>query len=517
MSKDVNVHVKVKDTAESKQMLEDFARSVDALGGRVEQMGTKSSRALTWFTKGLKDLIGPLGFAALAMAVATTALKIAHFFDQIKTRADEAVRKVESIRIAFKDLFEAMNAFDEKSQKQVTQETFERLQKTKVSIGTGLPIETAYARQFKGMVESGQITQKQYNQGLEGMLTYGERRGGEATPDLITMMAGWGMNTPEQQGAFSRQITAGAGISGLTDKDLIEELGRVGPTIKAMGWTPEQAIGAVATLASGEIGRQKLALPAMTLQGLLTPNLTDIKKLGIPENIAQDPLQLLGYISAKGQQMEQKPFMQMLTSLYGGSAAGTYKLLSTSQAGMGDLLQWAGGPKGLAAISAEEAGRQGTLGAQLSGTEATVSLEQLKTLPTEEAWKRIRQIGEAKKEMFRIREPIRQFWDEIFVGNLWGDWREKAVQEEAAKRGWEKSLSPEEFGQITGGLPGESGQIGMLNYYWYNMSPQQKLKTLTGGNKNSPVIINNDSSNRINYYPRVGDDMRGPRTRGFIE
>ena len=57
------------------------------------------------------------------------------------------------------------------------------------------------------------------------------------TPELITLMAGWGMTTPEQQGIFRRQIGAVSSKSGLTEEEIIAALGRGAPTVKAMGWT----------------------------------------------------------------------------------------------------------------------------------------------------------------------------------------------------------------------------------------------------------------------------------------
>jgi len=175
-----------------------------------------------------------------------------------------------------------------------------------------------------------------------------ERHGKEATADLISIMAGWSMVTPEQQGRFRRQIAAGAQQVGLTDADIISALGRGMPTIKAMGWTPEQAVETIAVLAARETGRKKMSLPATTLQGLIAPQPSGIEESLVAEaeakgkvtakaeaqikaraeELAQDPQQLLAYLTQKQQKMDQKAFTRLLVNIYGTeAAAGVSKLL----------------------------------------------------------------------------------------------------------------------------------------------------------------------------------------------
>jgi hypothetical protein len=155
-------------------------------------MGEKAKLGGSKVLTALKGLIGPIGFMAIAMAVASAAAKVAKFFDTIKQRCDEAVQQVQEIRAAYDSLFEAMDAFDEKSRQAVTKTTERLLQETGVTREIGLPVVDAYTRQFKSLVEEGRISQEQYTRGLKEMLGYAARHGGEATKDLIMIMSGWG-------------------------------------------------------------------------------------------------------------------------------------------------------------------------------------------------------------------------------------------------------------------------------------------------------------------------------------
>jgi alkylhydroperoxidase/carboxymuconolactone decarboxylase family protein YurZ len=153
----------------------------------------------------------------------------------MQTRSDEAVERLRNLRKEFTELFEAMNAFDEASRRQVTKETVRLLYETGVTKELGLPIIEEYTRQYKG-----KIPEQEYEQGLKEMLGYGARHGGPATTEMIQLMAGWGIQTPEKMGEFRRMVTAGADVAGLKEEDIISALGQAMPTVKAFGWTPEK-------------------------------------------------------------------------------------------------------------------------------------------------------------------------------------------------------------------------------------------------------------------------------------
>jgi hypothetical protein len=235
-------------------------------------MGSKAQQASSVFSSLFPRFAGPLGILAAITSIVHITRKVAEFFDTVKQRSDEAVRNLQQVRTAFTDIFEALGAFDEKSRQAVTKEAYQLLQKTGAPEAIGLPIINAYIRQFENLVDAGQITQQQYQQGMETMLSYGTRHSRAATPQLIELMGGWGIAQPEQQAAFTRQIAAASQGVRLSDEQLIESLSRGMPTIKAMGWTPEQALEAVATMAAGEPSpRMRVALPTAGLQAIMAP------------------------------------------------------------------------------------------------------------------------------------------------------------------------------------------------------------------------------------------------------
>ncbi|MCJ7778633.1 MAG: hypothetical protein MUP16_10000 [Sedimentisphaerales bacterium] len=461
MAKEVNIHVKTTGTQEAKQGLDNVAQS-------VEQMGSKTSRASSWIMDGLKSLIGPLGFAAIATAVAHAALKIATFFDNIKTKADEAVLSVQGLRAAYTDLFEALDAFDEKSRETITKQTSLLLQQTAVTKELGLPIITAYTRQFRG-----RMPQEQYERGLQEMLTYGARRNVEpsAMADLISIMAGWGMNTPEQQGEFRRMISAASQKSGLTEEDIIESLSRGMPTIKAMEWTPQQSLEAVAKIAASEVGRKKTMMPAVVLQALMTPQLTDIKKMGIPEKVAEDPQQLLAYLGAKRKQVSQKEFLGMLIKLYGGEAApGVLKLFGAPSGDISETLKQAAGPAGIEAEQKEEEDRKTTLEAIDAATEAKKDVIRQDLTKSEKYSEEVRKLGAEQQKKLGYRQPVRQWFRELFTI---GKEKEK---EYAAFQLWYENLSPgekEKFLVMYRSRPGTPFDI-----WQFGFTPEQKYEGL---------------------------------------
>ncbi len=512
MAKNIDIHLKTHGAQQTKQQLDGVAQGAQRTGGSVEKMGAKAKTGSGWIKTALGHLVGPLGFAAIAAVVARAAVKVAKFFDDVKRRSDEAVKDVQNIRAAYLDLFEALDAFEEKQRRAVTMATNRLLQETRVSQEIGIPVVNAYTRQFAGAVEAGQITQEQYNQGLKGMLGYAERHGGEATADLVTLMRGLGMMTPEQQGAFRRQIAAGASASGLTDAELIAALGRGMPTIKAMGWTPEQAVGIVATLAMGETGRKRASLPATTLQGLLVPQLSNVEKLGISAEIAQDPQKLLAQLTTMQGTMDQKAFTQMLTQIYGAeAAAGVFKLITTPRRGITTALTQAAGAAGAAAEVAEEAASRGTLERRDAAAKAAARAVELELSIAESYMEDVREIGMAKQKRLGITEPGRQAVREFFTIGA------AAEAEEAAFRGWYDSLTFEEKRQILSEYPsptveprGGLTQMERFANIWRKMPPGQKYEELVGGS----IISNVHYDHSTHYYPVVGGKEErdiGPR------
>jgi hypothetical protein len=505
MAKDVNIHVKTTGADQTKQELKGVGRSAQEVGNDVQVMGEKSQTGSHRFVDGIQKIIGPLGFMAVLGIVGKVAAGISSFFDTLKKRCDEAVQKLSEVRASFADLFEAMNAIDEKSRMQRSIEAAELLKETRVPQNLGIPVITEYTRQFRPAVERGQITEQQYQEGLRGMLGYAARHGGETTPELITLMGGLGMVTPQQQGALRRQITELSGKTGLTDKDIIEMFGRAMPTIKAMGWSPEQALSTIGVVAAGEISRAKLALPAATLEALMTPQVTELQeKYGISQGIARDPRALFAQIALKSQKMDRQAMLDMLQDIYGSAAPGIYKLITSPQQDIAKALAAAGGPAGVAAETAEEAKSRETLERLQAQTNALILLDTLNRTNKEIYESIIRRIGSSKREEYRLKQPIRQWIREQIIKV------EEEEKETAAMRAWWESLSREEQNRI---LEEKKSVIKA----WESMPPQQRYEPLNRLEAPQPqpnITYHNEYHHDIIYNPFAGtasDREIGPR------
>ena len=519
MSTDVNIHVKTDGTPQTRRDLQDISQDASKVGENVEQMGSRSSRAMDWFANGLKSLAGPLGFAALVMAVSSAAGKISQFFSDFKKRCDEAVGNLQNMRKGFEGVFEAMNAFDEKSRKGITADTINLLKKTSVSQEVGLPVIAQYARQFQGLVQSGQLSPEQYQQGLEGMLGYAARHGGAATPELITLMSGLGMKTPEQQGAFRRQIGAVSKNTGMTEEDVIDIFGRSASTANAMGWKPEEALNYIGIIAAGEVGRKKLTLPSTTLEALVNPQVTNLKEYRITPRQAEDPAQLLQLLTAKRQTIDEKSFGRMLRDIYGPAAAlGVYKLLETPPGGkMTSAIKEAASQQAAVAESAEEQASRETKERQQAKTDTVKMEEWVKSDPLFYK-KQVREIGTETQKTLQIEHPGLEYLREVLLP----DYKEA---ENAAFIKWLRGLGPEEKERIlretkapthVGPIPlvtQQSRQMFQLQNYYKSLSSQQQYEDLVG-NTNNNSTLNIHYHNDTIYNPITGtnaDRDVGPR------
>ncbi|MGD0077032.1 MAG: hypothetical protein ABSB91_00240 [Sedimentisphaerales bacterium] len=497
MAKDVNIHVKTEGTQQVQQDLQGLNQDVNRVGDNIEQMGSRSSRAMEWFGNGLKSLAGPLGFAALIGVVSNAAGKISQFFEDLKNRCDESVNKLQNLRKGFEGIFEAMGAFDEKGRKDITKGTIELLNKTAVSPEIGLPVIEAYTRQFKGLVQSGKLSPEQYQQGLEEMLGYSARRGqGGATPELITLMAGLGMNTPEQQGTFRRQIGAVSKATGLKDAEIIESLGRSSPTAKVMGWQPDEALNAIGIIAGGEIGRKRLTLPAATLEALVNPQLQkeDFLKYRISPQQAENPAQLFALLAAKQGTMDEQSFGRMLKNVYGPEgAAGVYKLLKSPGGGLTEAINGAATPQAASAEMADEIASRQTKERLAAKTQMTAA--GIYETPGNEFFykKQVREIGAEELEKLRIEHPYLQkifeilnpgYAGGIIPGKITGIFKTEEINKEnAAFVKWFLSLSDEEKQEILSKtkapLGGIGGDVLQLKNYYNSMTPQEQYQDLT--------------------------------------
>jgi hypothetical protein len=535
MAKDINIHVKTEGTQQVNRDLQEVTQGVNKVGENVEQMGSRSSRALEWFASGIRSLAGPLGFAAIIATVSHLAGKISSFFSDLQNHCDEAVAKLQNLRKGFEGIFEAMDAFDEKSRKQVFKENTELLRKTSVTPEIGLPVIEQYARQFRG-----KLAPEQYQQGLEGMLGYAARHGKMATPELITLMSGFGMTTPEQQGTFRRQIGAVSKASGLDEENIITALGRASPTATAMGWKPEEMLNYIGTIAAGEVGRKQITLPSTTLDALVNPQEGNLKNYRISPRQAQNPAQLLAVLAARRGNMSEQAFGRMLSDIYGNeAAAGISKLIKTPGGAMAGIIREAATPQAAAAETAEEMTSRQTMERIAAQTEAVKTGIQQDVTDAENYKQKIREIGAAEQDRLQIRRPFLEKLREMITPAF-------AKKKDAAFIRWLRNLSPEEKTRILnettppsffGPIPlidKTSQQIFQLKQYYQGLTPKQQFEGLgtedanfmsnvgpssipqSGRITGSPVINNYNTEYHHDtvYYPIAGsaaDRDIGPR------
>jgi hypothetical protein len=526
MPKDINIHLKTTGAEQTKQQLEGVTQGVKQVGDKTAEMGQKASTASGMFSSLFARFAGPLGVIAVITALVGITRKVAEFFDMVKQRSDEAVRQLEQVAGGFEGIFEALGAFDEKSRQAAMEETYQLFKKKGVPEDIGLPIVKSYIQQFKGLVDSGQLTKEQYQQGLETMLSYGTRHAGAATPDLIQLMGGLGMNQPDQQAAFTRQIVAASQAVNLRDEDIIAAMSKGMLTIKAMGWSPEQALGAVATMAAaaGPNARMRATLPTIGLQAIMAPPSpeklayaevaaaqqaksaadkakaeaartktvaakttadqaeadADAKQLlaeqaiAQAETLAEDPLAFLRTVEERRSIMTRDRFNRLLRDIYGDGGQLAVGGLLEGRKDIPDIIQRAKTAQGQAADRAEEDRFKTTLRSRAAVTKAATREIELNVTDEEKLKQDVREIGKARARLLDRREPVLQRLRQTLTGtNL-----EAAEAEYGARRQWEESLSEQERKEILDQKILIEG-LGEFPGYMRSMTPAEKWNTLT--------------------------------------
>ncbi len=514
MAKDVNIHVKTPGTEQAKSQLNGVAQSTEKIGESTERMGQKTSKAFDWLTSGIRSLIGPLGFAAIVTSVAGVTMKVAKFFDEIKQKSDEAVRNLESVRKGFESIYEVMGAFDEKSRQQITKETYQLFYKTATPESTGLPIMSEYYRQFGTMTKTGQLSQADYNKGLEQMLRYGSRHPGVGG-EMATLMAGWNMNTPQQQGQFQRMVSAGAEMGRIDEADMISVLSRTSSTARAMGWSPQETISMAAKLAAGETGRRRLMVPAATIEALGNPQAPDAELFGITDKkqkadfdtkwktMVEDPRKVYAEVQAMQQRTPPQKFLRILRGIYGSSGTDVLKTLGGDAAGIQTLAE-AAGPAGEAAAAKEDAARMGTTEAMEAQTGAAVKLNEIDRAPDAVIKENIRKRGASYLKQIEEKHPVGQWLAERGPALLFRKNQAK-LEEEAAMYQWLNNLHENQ------GIDVQHRSME-LEEGWQSMTPKQRLAALdktSAPSKGSSVTIHNH--NETIYQPKAGPDNTGAR------
>jgi hypothetical protein len=519
MAKDVNIHIKATGGAEAKQQLEGVAQGAQKVGSGVQDMGSKAIIGSGWVQKALSFLAGPLGFAGIAGAIAGVTIKAAKFFDDIKTRSDEAVLNVQKIRTAFTELFATMNEFSEKGRQALTLETLALFQKVAITKEEGLPVVSAYARAFQPVLKRGEITKPQYGQGLEQMLRYAGRQGIAAIPQMIDIMAGWGMVTPQQQGAFCRMVTEASQAAGLPEEQLVGAIGKGMPAIEAMGWTPEQAIIETATIArTQKTPRQRATMPGMIFETIMRPQIPKELERKIPKEIQEDPARLLNWIWQQQAVMPQKDYWKLLAGVYGAEAGlGFYSWITARETGLGRIVPEAAGPAGEAREDIAERLRQETSEAITARAKAAIEISQTKRQTTEREMRtEIRKRGIETESRLMEEYPIRRGFEKFVMKE-----ESEPIQEAAAAEWWD-NLPPEEKEEIEAEYRQRYPlKVIRLKKYsaaywkWKQMPTKQRYEALTSPEEPPipAVIYNNNHSHNFNFYPIVDNrqNIMGPR------
>jgi hypothetical protein len=493
MPKDVNIHLKTTGADQTKEQLEQTAQATKKVGDQVAQTGMQAQTAGGMFDSFLKRFAGPLGLLALLSILQRVTSAVAGFFDTIKQRADEAVSKVQDVRKAFGDIFEALDAYDEKSRRTATSATYGLLQKTATTEAVGFPIIDAYIRNFKRLVDAGQMTQQQYQQGIEAALYYGQlHAGGPATAELIRLMPNLGVRTPQAQGELMRQISALSEVSGMKDEEIISAIGRAAPAIKALGWSPTQALQAIGTIAAGQVGRHVTTSPAAALEALIKPSAEKLAEYDLEKQLAQRPDELLAQLAdlyrkgratrvtpaaKKGEPptkeefaLDRSAFINMLGDIFGeGAAPELFALFQPPPAAAGytSALERARGVRGIAATQDAIVKYKQTMEARAAITLASQRRRQHEFTEEQEAAKLVREIGKEYQEtVYAVTDPRWNSWRQALLpGNL-------LEQENAAYVKWLREMPPEER-MI------EKEQPWALHEKWSRMNWRQRWQALT--------------------------------------
>jgi len=508
MAKDINIHLKVKDSEEARRLLDGFSQDVQKIGGSVEQLGSKASAAsgpLSSFADKLTGLLEMVGLAAATM-------KVIRFFDTIKARSNEAVRDLEGVRKGFEGIFDAMGAYDEESRKKIVAESAGLMKETGTPAETAKPIIAAYARAYKGDVDSGKISQQQYDKDLKTMLSWGALHPGTAAPELIKMLPGWNVSAD----VATRMVSATAGKSRLEEVEVTEALSRSQSTAQMMGWSLEKTLETIGNVGTREEGRMRTSMPMQAIEALGRPTIPDAEKLGElfgeknkhkqermkkslesqkPEDIAEG---IRGYTANMPPEQRNK----FLTAFYGAADKAVLKSW-TAGPEMGVAIEQAAGPAGAAAAEEQRAKWMGTDVAQNAQTAADVQMIQEKLTADEKTMENVYKRGEAQQKIKQIQGSLLEKAADEIISRIAPEYS----KERAAKLAWIESLSQEEKEAIANnpqvGHEG-IGDVGGLNWTWKQMSPKQKEQSSSG------VTIINDNS--IRYYPAVGDNIVGPRS-----
>ncbi|HUW18374.1 MAG TPA: hypothetical protein VMW16_03650 [Sedimentisphaerales bacterium] len=232
MAKDINIHLKTTGAEQTKEQLDQTARSAEKIGESTQQAGRQAVKGAEWVKSAFSAIVGPLGLAALAAAVINIVRKIRAAINDMKQASSEAVSSLAALQKASADYFEAFEAYSPEQRQAAL------LQARQFQAKTGLPIEAsqklleAYKRTFGKLNEAA----------VEQLAGYWQLHGQEATLDLVRWMGAERVTTPQRQGQITRMVSAVASETGLRDAEIISALTRYSTELRGLGWTPEETI-----------------------------------------------------------------------------------------------------------------------------------------------------------------------------------------------------------------------------------------------------------------------------------
>jgi len=421
--KDINIHIRAPGVEQVRQDVDNTTDSFRKMGSAAEDINRSTDKAFAdgmqtidekaklaaSSTSKLSSEAGILGSAfnmlkshimgAIAAMIAFGSIRlgrsIINAFNEYIAKADELMQKNIAVRESYKDLFEVMNQFSEQGRRGTVAETEKILAETRTPAAVGMPAIEEYTRQFKGRMKPAD-----YQKGIRQVLSYAARHGGEATPDLIQMMRGYGLNTPQQQSEFMRTITAAGGQAGLTDREMIDALGRAAPSARAMEMSPQETISIVSAIASGEIGRAKTAMPATVIDALASPQAEALKKARIT---GKTPQEIFAAVRQKTAAMSAADRYKFLQSVYGDSAAkGIYKLMTGGVAPVEPVTP--------AAVAAEERQYRETTEAKEAAFAAQGREAEGRTTPNEEVMSRAARRAKELSDKYKIEHPVKDYF-----------------------------------------------------------------------------------------------------------
>jgi hypothetical protein len=276
---------------------------------------------------------------------------------------------------------------------------------------------------------------------------------------MIELMAGWGIITPEKQGAFRRMVTEAGKEVSLPEEQLVGALGKGMPAIKALGWTPEQAITETAKIAATQAApRARATMPANIFEAIMRPQIPKEFERKIPKEVREDPAKAFEWIRQRQGILSSKEHLKLLQSFYGAETGlGIYSWLTARPTGLERIIPEAAGPAGMTKETTQEQERMKTISSLAAESQNVAAQMDLQVEKDIDAQRRTRELGRAYRDVL-LRDKKRKFRHQMIE-----PMGERYQEEYAAYRLWIENLTPVEKAKITSQWQKE-GKPGLLDF-----------------------------------------------------